>query len=144
MQTYGRSSFCDRFTQQAADSDYSRHAKLQGASQYDIRAAASALWTLAAREGIDLSELNEGIVITAMLAQEQRWDNEDELVSTEFEEYWDATDAQGFSPGLRQDMQEELVRRFLDGKRKDHIVINDWDGIWTFRKADLWPDRVGV
>lgn len=146
MQAYGRSTFADRFAEKAADSDYSRHTKLQMISQYDIRAAAEALWAYAMRNDVDLdrTELTENIVITALLAQDRRWDDENELVSTQFEEYWDLTDTFHFSPSLVAQMQEELVRKFLNSKRAEYIVVNNRDGIWLFEKAAIWNSAVEV
>jgi hypothetical protein len=142
MQAYGRSEFADRFAEAAADSSYSSYRKLKDASQEDIRAAAEALWDYAMRANIDLSrtELTEQIVIRAMLAQEKRWGDENELVSTEFEEYWDATDTHHFSPGLVRRIQEELARGFLAGKREKSIVVDNRYGIWLFSKATIWSD----
>lgn len=137
MQAYGRSTFADAFAEKAADSDYSRYPQLQSVSQYDIRAAAEAVWTYATREGIRIGSLERGEVVQAMLAQVQRWDDEGELVSVEFEEYWDATDAQGFSSGLMEDIKKALARNFLEGKKGEHIVVDNRDGIWLFSKAGL-------
>jgi hypothetical protein len=138
MQAYGRSQFADDFAAKAADSDYSRYPLLRSASQYDIRAAAEALWALALRNNLDVTELNERMVITAMLAKVQRWDDEGELVSVEFEEYWDATDEQGFSSGLMEEIKKALVRNFLEKQKTEHIVVNNANGIWLFRKDYLW------
>lgn len=140
MQAYGRSVFADRFAEKAADTSYSDYAKLRDVSPYDIRAAAEALWSYAMRNDIDLvaTELTGNIVITALLARVQSWDDESELVSTEFEEYWDATDLHRFSPGLVKQMEEELARNFLNRKREDHIVVNSGYGIWTFEKKTIW------
>lgn len=139
MQAYGRSEFADRFAEAAADSNYSAYPQLQVESQYDIRAAAEALWATGQRENIDVGsvELDEGNVITVLLTQEQRWDDEGELVSREFEEYWDATDTHGFSASLTQRIQEELTRGFLTKCRTDHVVVNNSHGIWLFRKDVL-------
>lgn len=142
MHAYGRSEFADRFALQAADSDYSnpRYSKLQGVSQYDIRAAAEALWAYAIRNDVDLValDLTEQIVITAMLSQERRWDDENDLVSSEFEDYWDATDEHNFSTGLRKQIQEELARNFLAAKREKYVVVNGSHGIWLFDKNTIW------
>jgi hypothetical protein len=137
MQAYGRSTFADQFAETAADSDYSRHPQLQGVSQYDIRAAAEAVWTYATREGIRIGSLERGEVVRAMLAQVKRWDDEGELVSVEFEEYWDATDAQNLPSSLLDEMKKALARNFLEGKKGEHIVVDNRDGIWLFDKSSL-------
>lgn len=146
MKAYGRSEFADRFAEVAADGDYSRHPKLQSASQYDVRAAAEALWTYAMRNNVNLDQvtLDEEIVVTAMLAQERRWDDEGELVSTEFEQYWDLTDRMNFSSGLLEEMKKELVYKYLDIERTDHVIVSNRDGIWLFRKDGIWSGREGA
>lgn len=139
MQQRGRSDFADRFAAQAADSDYSRYPALQAASQYDIRAAGEALWTHAMRENVDLSALDEQMVIAAMLAQAERWDDEGELVSVRYEEYWDMTDALNLPGVLMKDIKRELARKYLEEKKTGHIVVNNEYGIWLFRKEALCP-----
>ena len=115
------------------------HPQIQGASE-DITAAATALWTTALRQGpgaLDRLTLDEPTVITVLLAQKKRWDDEGELVSVEFEEYWDATDKLRFSSGLLEEMKKELARGFLENKKADHVVVNNFHGIWLFDKAIL-------
>ncbi len=137
--------FTERFAEQAADSDYSRHPELRGISEEDIRAAAEALWIYAVQERADLSgPVSEQAVIAALLARTKRWDDEGELVSTEFEEYWDATDALGFSAILLKDMKRELAAKHLTAQRDDHVVVNNRDGIWLFGKDSLWEILRGI
>lgn len=138
MHTNARDKFVERFTKAAADSDYSRHQRLREASQWDIQAAGEALWTYAMREDADVSELSEGMIVTAMLAQSRRWDDEGELVSVEFEEYWDATDAMNLSGLLMKDMKRELAAKYLATRRDDFVVVNNRYGIWLFGKDTLW------
>lgn len=139
MQVRGRSEFADRFAEAAADTDYSRFPSLRSTSQYDIRAAAEALWTFAMRGGADLSriELSEAVILTALHAQAERWDDEGELVSVRYEEYWDTTDEMGFSGLLMKDIKRELARKYLEEKKADHVVVDNRDGIWLFRKDGL-------
>lgn len=130
--------FTERFAERAADSDYSRHPQLRSTSEEDIRATAVALWTYATQERADLSgPVSEQAVVAALLARTKRWDDEGELVSTEFEEYWDTTDTLGFSAILLKDMKRELATRHLAAQRDDHIVVNNRDGIWLFSKDAL-------
>lgn len=132
--------FPGRFAEKAADSDYSRYPQLQGLSKEDIYATAEALRIQGLRLGIHVSELepDEPFVITALLAQKQRWDDEGELVSAEFEEYWDATDEHHFPTSLLEEMKRELSRNFLDGKKEEgFVVVNNQDGIWLFDKDIL-------
>lgn len=143
MQAYGRSTFADQFAEKAADSDYSRYPQLQGVSQYDIRAAAEALWIYATREGIRIGSLEQGEIIRAMLSQVKRWDDEGELVSVEFEEYWDATDAQNLPSSLLEEMKKALTRNFLEGKKGEHIVVDNRHGIWIFDKGGLRTALLG-
>lgn len=139
MQQRGRSEFADRFAGAAADTDYSRFPNLRSTSQYDIRAGAEALWTLAMRENADLDglELDEKVVVSVLSAQAERWDDEGELVSVRYEEYWDATDEMGFSGLLMKDIKRELARKYLEGKKAEHIVVDNRDGIWLFLKDGL-------
>lgn len=132
--------FPGRFAEKAADSDYSRYPQLQSLSKEDIYATAEALRIQGLRLGVHVSDLepDEPFVITALLAQKQRWDDEGELVSTEFEEYWDATDEHHFSTSLLEEMKRELSRNFLDGKKEEgFVVVNNQDGIWLFDKDIL-------
>jgi hypothetical protein len=129
--------FTERFAEAAADSDYSSHPFLRDFSEYDIRATAEALERFARREGVDLAGLDERMVITAMLARVQRWDDEGELVSTEFEEYWDATDEQGFSSSLMEEIKKALASNFLEKQKAEHIVVSNQDGIWIFSQQNL-------
>lgn len=138
MQQRGLSGFADRFAEVAADTDYSRKPALQSTSSFDITAAAEALWRDASRRGVDLEELASALdsaaVERALEAQVRRYDDEDELVSVEFEEYWDATDEKRFSSMLLEQMKEELARTFLsDKKGEGMIVVNNHEGIWLFK-----------
>jgi hypothetical protein len=144
MQRHGQSTFENRFAAQAADSDYSKHAKLRDSTNSDILAAAEALWNHLQRNRINLRELgglDEEIVITAMLAQAGRWEDEDELVSTEFQDYWDQTDTFNFSYTLREQIKNELTISFLASKHDAYIVVNNRQGIWLFDKAEIWADH---
>ena len=138
MHSSARDKFVERFADLAAESDYSRHPQLRGASEWDIKAAGEALWTYAMREDIDISKPGESMVITAMLAQTKRWDDEGELVSVEFEEYWDATDKLGLSGLLTKDLKRELTAKYLATRRDDFVVVNNRYGIWLFGKDTLW------
>lgn len=137
--------FPERFAEKAADTDYSRHPQLQGLSKYDIYATAEALRLTALRLGtpvhgwdmLDSLTLDEPTVITALLAQKQRWDDEGHLVSTEFEKYWDATDTHNFPSSLLEEMQRHLVHQFLEGKKGEHVAVSNPYGIWLFDKAIL-------
>lgn len=137
--------FPQRFADQAADTDYSRYPQLQGLSKYDIGATAEALRLTAIQLGthvrgwdmLDDLKLDEPTVITALLAQKQRWDDEGHLVSTEFEEYWDATDTYNFPSSLLEEMKRHLVRRFLEGKKAEHVVVDSPYGIWLFDRTVL-------
>lgn len=138
MQQRGLSGFADRFAGVAADTDYSRKPALQSTSSFDITAAAEALWKDASRRGVDLEELtgtlDSAAVERALEAQVRRYDDEDELVSVEFEEYWDATDEKRFSSMLLEQMKEELTRTFLSDKKEEGmIVVNNHEGIWLFK-----------
>lgn len=128
--------FTERFAEAAADSDYSAKPKLQGVSEFDIRAAGRALWhhwNATLNNGADLIEIDEPAVIEALSAQVRRYDDEGELVSVEFEEYWDATDAHNLPSGLLEEMKRELARGFLAKQREaGRIVVSDQDGIWIF------------
>lgn len=137
MQQYGRSEFADKFAEVAADSDYSRLPTLRDFSQYDIRAAAEAMWAEATKRGWDRDEmyriLDSATVERVLSKRVARYTDSNELVSVEFEEYWDATDLMGFSAGLREGMEEELVRRFANRKRASGLtVIENQHGIWIF------------
>lgn len=138
MQQYGRSQFADHFAEVAADSDYSRHAKLREVTQYDIRAAAEALWSRKWRSEKDYSEqVTEADVIEALLAKVEYYDDENHLVSVVHQDYWDATDKLRLSSGLLQQMQKELSRKYLYEKRIEGFTVVDNDhGIWLFRFED--------
>lgn len=128
--------FADAFANVAAHSDYSRHTKLQAVSRKDIEAAAEALWIYVNSKGQDpwKLDLTEADVITAMLAQTGHYGDESELVSTEYPEYWDATDEMRFSSFLVNQMAEELSARFLAAKRaKGYTTVSNADGIWLFK-----------
>lgn len=137
MQQYGRSQFADRFAEVAADGDYSRIPRLQGTTQYDIRAAAEAMWAAGTKRGWDREEmgrvLDVATVERVLLAKVSHFSDGNHLVSVEFEEYWDATDKQGFSFGLRETIQEGLVRNYENRKRQELLtVVNNQNGIWVF------------
>lgn len=141
MNNRGMSVFCDRFAEVAADSDYSRIPKLQDVSQYDIRAAAKALWRRAIKVGLNPESvketLNEADVIWALEAKVKSYQDDNELVSVEFEKYWDATDGMKFSASLLLDMEYELSNRFQAQMRKEgFVVIDDIHGIWLFKFED--------
>lgn len=137
--------FHERFATAAADTDYSRYPQLQALSKYDISATAEALRLTAIQIGthvkgwgmLDELTLDEPTVITALLAQKQRWDDEGHLVSTEFEEYWDTTDKHGFPNRLLEDMKRHLVRQFLEGKKAECVAVDNPYGIWLFDRAIL-------
>lgn len=133
-------SFMDAFSEAAGDSNHSAYSQLAPPTEEDIRAAAEALWSLALEKDVDLvgARLDEGFVVTALLAQAKRWMDEGELVSTEFEEYWDATDGQKLSSGLMEWIKRELTQNFLaEKKRTGFLVVNNRYGIWLFREGPL-------
>lgn len=140
MRQHGMSEFADRFAEKAADTDYSRYPQLQGVDQYDIRAAAEALWwritcSPAYPEAKEYSEqITDMDVIETLLAKVERYDDDNHLVSVNYEGYWDMTDGLGLSSGLREQMQRELTHKYLREKRIDGFttVSNQW-GIWLFR-----------
>lgn len=141
MQQLTMAEFVDAFTEVAADTDYSAKPSLQGVSRFDIQAAAAALWRESIRRGWGretvFASLDSTIVLHALGAQVKRYDDENELVSTEFEEYWDTTDTFDFPTGLRQEMQEIIARRFLKGKEEEGMVtVNNRNGIWLFRFSE--------
>jgi hypothetical protein len=137
--------FPEKFSTAAADTDYSRYPQLQALSKYDILATAEALRLTAIQLGSHVHgwdmlrelPLDEPTVITALLAQKQRWDDEGHLVSTEFEEYWDATDTHNFPSSLLEEMKRHMVRQFLEGKKAEHVAVDNPYGIWLFDKAIL-------
>lgn len=74
-----------------------------------------------------------------MLSQVKRYDDRDELVSVEFEEYWDATDAQNFTSGLLEEMKRELSDNFMAERREAGcVVVNNEHGIWIFKFPEEW------
>ena len=129
--------FVEQFSNRVNDSDYSRHSHLRDASEKSIQAAAQALWTYATGQAIRLPELDEYLVTTTMLAQAKHWDDEGELVSVEFEEYWDATDALNLSAILMKDLKRELAAKHLADQGDSCVVVNNRDGIWLFDKDIL-------
>lgn len=140
MQQNEKSEFVDRFVEVAANSDYSRHAKLQRTDQHDIQAAAEALWwriTCApGRAGFKeySEEIADADVIETLLAKIERYDDDNHLVSVNYEGYWDMTDGLGLSSGLRERMQRELSLKYLSEKRMEGFVtVNNERGIWLFR-----------
>ncbi len=143
MQQYGRSAFADLFASMAADSDYTHFADLRDFTQYDIRAAAEALWGYAMFNNLNLDRVGvtEEAIVSALRARTDFWNDEGELVSLMFEEFWDAVDDQkGLSPGLREQIKMQLASHFLAEKRATSIVVNNRDGIWLFDKAAIWSD----
>lgn len=138
MQQPALLEFIDEFTKTAADTDYSAKPSLQGVSPFDIKAAAVALWHESAKWGWGratlFASLNPSVVLHSLEAQVKRYDDDNELVSTEFEEYWDTTDTFNFSTGLRGEIQEGIVRHFLKRKEEEGLaVVSNQDGIWLFR-----------
>lgn len=138
MQNYGLSWFADRFAEKAADTDYSRHANLQDVTQYDIRAAAEVLFHRIARAGGDPDEFGTRImgmdVIETLLAKVEHYQDDDHLVSVNYEGYWDMTDGLGFSSGLLEQMRRELSRKYLTEKRVEGFdTVSNRYGIWLFR-----------
>lgn len=137
--------FHERFAEKAADTDYSRHSQLQGLSKYDIIATAEALRLTAIQIGthvrgwgmLDELTLDEPTVITSLLAQKNRWDDEGHLVSTEFEEYWDETDKHNFPSSLLEEMKKALTRSFLEGRKAECVTVENPYGIWLFDKVVL-------
>ena len=130
--------FVARFVEAAADSDYSRFSRLQATTPHDIEAAAEALWQHWIQKGWDrgglLHALTEGVVFSTLLAQVKRYDDENELVSVEFEKFWDACDEQKLSAHTLSCVQDDLARSFLTRKRSDgYTVVTGQDGIWLFR-----------
>jgi len=131
--------FIDRFVEVAADSDWSSRSELQNTEARDIRAAAESLWIHYDNLGHHLSNaagnLRPGVgIANVLLSQVKRYDDEGELVSVEYEEYWDVTDAIGLSNSLKNQMKGELSNSFLAAKEKEGcIVINNQEGIWLFR-----------
>lgn len=131
--------FIKRFAELAAGSDYSGHDKLRDVDSHDIRAAAEALWRhLFRKKRADRAEarasVSEQDVIEALLARIERYDDDNELVSTVYEDYWDQTDKMGFSFEVRQRMQEELTRKYLAEKQDNGCIpVSNPYGIWIFR-----------
>lgn len=138
MRNYGLSEFADAFTEKAADTDYSRHAKLRDVTQYDIRAAAEVLWQRVTRSGGDPKEFSQRImgmdVVETLLARVEHYQDDNHLVSVNYEGYWDWTDKLGLSSGLREQMQRELSRKYLTEKRSEGFdTVDNRYGIWLFR-----------
>ncbi|MCP9209602.1 hypothetical protein [Streptomyces cucumeris] len=140
------SQFVDRFTEVAADSDYSSYARLTGIDRWDIRATAEALWTHWLRFGGDREEMARSltgeVVIDALLAQEARYDDEGDLVEAQFTAFWDAVDDMKLTFGLRGKIRSELASKYLgDQREQGHSVVSDGQGIWLF-KFDDSMDRI--
>lgn len=137
MQQYGKSRFADHFAEVAADSDYSRYAKLRDTTQYDIRAAAEALWQQRTRSN-GLKEYSEQVteadVIEALLAQVEKYGDDNELVSVNYEHYWDLTDTLIDSSDLKKQIERHLAHKFMNDKRMQGctVVENQW-GTWFFK-----------
>ncbi len=138
MNDNGLGNFVERFTGVAAETDWSRYPQLQAASEYDIRAAGQALWIRwNPRPGYGLIIPQD--VEKSMLSQVKRYDDRDELVSVEFEEYWDATDTQNFTSGLLEEMKRELSDNFMAERREAGcVVVNNEHGIWIFKFPEEW------
>lgn len=135
MRQHGMSTFVDQFAKVAADTDYSRYTKLQRIDQYDIRAAAEALWQKRWYSREEFSEqVTDADVIETLLAKVERYDDDNHLVSVKHQDYWNMTDGLGLSSGLRERMQRELSLKYLAEKRMEGFttVSNQW-GIWVFR-----------
>jgi glutathione synthase/RimK-type ligase-like ATP-grasp enzyme len=131
-------AFIGRFIEVAADSDYSQHDRLRRCTGYDVQAAAEALWAHYLRKGFYLDEmtraLDEHTVVRAMLAATKHYTDDGHLVSAEFQEYWDQTDALDLSHGLLQQMQDELAGKFLRrAEAEGCTVVNNAHGIWLFK-----------
>lgn len=128
--------FAQKFIELAADSDYSRYQKLRDISERDIRAAADALWLKSSRNGSvedTFAFLDESTVVSALRCLARRYDDANDLVSSQFREYWDATDKHIKSPGLLARMEAELCSGFLASKKEEGItVVDNAYGIWLF------------
>lgn len=141
MQRYGLSEFADTFAEKAADTDYSRHAGLRDVTQYDIRAAAEVLWQRITRSGGDPAEFSKRItgmdVIETLLAKVEKYDDDNHLVSVNYEGYWDWTDGMIDSNSLKRDIQDHLARkRKAEKKAEGFVVVDNRYGIWLFRFED--------
>lgn len=129
--------FVEWFVAVAADSDYSSYAKLQRTTSEDIKAAGEALVQHLTAKGADLTKVGEELtgekVVEALFAKAEHYMDDNELVSVNHQDYWDATDGLGFSSGLRQQMQEELSAKYLTEKKSQGAtVVNGPNGIWVF------------
>jgi hypothetical protein len=138
MRNYGLSEFADAFAEKAADTDYSKHANLRDVTQYDIRAAAEALWQKITHSGGDPKEFSKRImgmdVIETLLAKIERYDDDNHLVSVNYEGYWDMTDGMIDSDGLKRDIQNHLARKYKAEKRSEGFtVVDNRYGVWLFR-----------
>lgn len=138
MRNYGLSKFADAFAEVAADTDYSRFASLRDVTQYDIRAAAEVLWQRITRSGGDPEEaaraLTEIDVTETLLARVEYYQDDNHLVSVNYEGYWDMTDGIIDSPGLKRDIQDHLARKYKAEKRTEGFtVVDNRYGIWLFR-----------
>lgn len=138
MSKYQMGEFIKRFADVAADSDYSRYTQLQDISQFDIDAAARALWQHTAEEKKDAEEtardLIEADVLRVLLAQVEHYMDSNDLVSVNYEGYWDMTDSLIGSPGLRKQIEEYLSAQYLLNRRTDgQTVVDGEHGIWFFR-----------
>lgn len=138
MRNYGLSEFADAFAEKAADTDYSRHASLRDVTQYDIRAAAEAMWQRITRSGGDPEEFSKRImgmdVVETLLAKVEHYQDDNHLVSVNYEGYWDMTDGMIDSSGLKRDIQDHLARKYKAEKRSEGFtVVDNRYGIWLFR-----------
>lgn len=144
MQQYGRSQFADKFAEVAADTDYSRFPALRDITQYGIRAAAEAVWAVAWKAGWNKDDIQQLDITTSLVEQAltglvKHYGETNELVSVEFQEYWDATDTMTFSADLRERMETELSWKYMEGKRSEGLtVISNRDGIWIFNLKGLF------
>jgi hypothetical protein len=130
--------FVEKFTDLAAVNNRSPSARLQNLTSHEIQAAAKALWIHTLRSRGNTDELYAGLgdaeMAKALLAARSTYVDENQLVSTEYREYWELTDTLGLSPGVRQQMQDELAGKFLHrAEAEGFVVINDSHGIWLFK-----------
>ncbi|MFE0472688.1 hypothetical protein ACFW2V_13835 [Streptomyces sp. NPDC058947] len=138
MQRFGLSQFADAFAKKAADTDYSRFAGLRDVTSEDIRAAAEVLWQRITHSGGDPEEFSKRItgmdVVETLKAKVEHYQDDNHLVSVNYEGYWDWTDKLGLSFGLLEQMQRELSRKYLTEKRSEGFdTVDNRYGIWLFR-----------
>lgn len=140
MQQDTPAGFVERFSEVAADSNYSRYIRLRETGTHDIRAAATALrehtadrWGETGLSSLH-QNLDEELVTEALLAQRRHYDDESELVAAEFQEFWDACDVQRLSHGTLERIKTELARSFLASRKAEKFtVVDNEQGIWLFK-----------